>query len=60
MEREIPRARRTEQPLVLAFLDVYQLKAINDASGHAAGDRVLVKVAETVKAHVRSYDLILR
>lgn len=30
LERDMARARRTEQPLVLAFLDVDQLKAVND------------------------------
>lgn len=41
LEREIARARRAEQPLVLAFIDVDQLKVINDSRGHAAGDRML-------------------
>jgi diguanylate cyclase (GGDEF)-like protein len=60
LEREIARAKRTEQPLALAFLDVDQLKAVNDSGGHAAGDRVLVEVANAVKAQVRPYDLIIR
>jgi diguanylate cyclase (GGDEF)-like protein len=60
LEREIARVRRTEQPLVLAFLDVDQLKAVNDSGGHAAGDRVLVEVANAVRAQVRPYDLIIR
>ena len=60
LEREIARARRTEQPLALAFLDVDQLKAINDSGGHAAGDQALVEVAHAVKAQVRPYDLTIR
>jgi diguanylate cyclase (GGDEF)-like protein len=60
LEREIARARRIKQALVLAFLDVDHLKAINDSGGHPAGDRVLVEVAETVKLQVRPYDLIMR
>ena len=60
LEREIARARRTEQPLVLAFVDVDRLKAINDSRGHAAGDRMLLEVAKTLAAKLRSYDLIIR
>ncbi len=60
LEREIARARRTEQPLVLAFIDVDGLKAINDARGHAAGDRMLVEVAATLRKQMRPYDLLIR
>jgi diguanylate cyclase (GGDEF)-like protein len=60
LEREIARARRTNQQLVLAFVDVDRLKAINDSLGHAAGDRLLTQVAGTVRAKLRSYDLIVR
>jgi len=60
VEREMARARRTDQSLVLAFVDVDHLKAINDCHGHAAGDRTLVEVAKSIRAKLRSYDLIVR
>jgi diguanylate cyclase (GGDEF)-like protein len=60
LEREIARARREEKPLVLAFVDVDRLKTINDSRGHAAGDRMLLEVADTLAAKLRSYDLIMR
>jgi diguanylate cyclase (GGDEF)-like protein len=60
LEREIARARRTGAPLVVAFIDVDGLKAINDAGGHAAGDRMLVAVVNCIRATLRSYDLIMR
>jgi diguanylate cyclase (GGDEF)-like protein len=60
LEREIARARRTEHPLVLAFVDVDGLKAINDARGHAAGDRMLVELADTLRKQMRHYDLLIR
>jgi diguanylate cyclase (GGDEF)-like protein len=60
LEREIARARREEKPLVLAFVDVDRLKTINDSRGHAAGDRMLLEVADTLGAKLRSYDLIMR
>ena len=60
LEREIARARRTQQTLVLAFVDIDGLKSINDARGHAAGDRMLIEAADTLRAILRSYDLIIR
>jgi diguanylate cyclase (GGDEF)-like protein len=60
LEREIARARRTGQPLVLAFIDVDGLKAVNDTHGHPAGDQLLIAVAQQLRAHLRSYDLIIR
>lgn len=60
LEREIARAARTHQPLTVVFLDVDSLKAVNDTHGHAAGDRLLVEVATTLRAMLRPYDLIVR
>ena len=60
LEREITRAHRNEQTFSLAFLDVDGLKGVNDSCGHAAGDQLLIKVIETLRHHVRPYDLIVR
>jgi diguanylate cyclase (GGDEF)-like protein len=60
LEREMARARRSQQPLILAFVDVDQLKATNDSRGHAAGDRLLLDVADSFKRNLRSHDLIIR
>jgi len=58
--REIERARRTGTKLTLAFIDVDRLKAVNDTLGHAAGDKLLLNVVESVKTHLRPYDVIVR
>lgn len=60
LEREIVRARRTEEPLVLAFLDVDGLKVVNDSSGHGAGDRLLCRVTSVLREKLREYDVIVR
>jgi len=60
MTREMARARRTEQPLIVAYVDVDGLKTINDSLGHAAGDTTLLKVANALQAGLRSYDVIIR
>jgi diguanylate cyclase (GGDEF)-like protein len=58
--REIERARRTGCTLTLAFVDVDGLKEVNDTAGHPAGDRLLHLVAKTLRANMRSYDVIVR
>lgn len=43
-------------PACMLVIDVDRFKAINDSVGHAGGDAVLVKVAETIRSHLRSTD----
>ena len=42
------------------FIDVDDLKEVNDRQGLLEGDRALRLVADTVRANVRSYDLVVR
>ena len=58
--RELERAHRTGATLVLAFIDVDDLKQVNDNHGHLAGDALLQLVGETVRANVRPYDVVVR
>jgi diguanylate cyclase (GGDEF)-like protein len=60
LQREMDRACRIPERLAVAFIDVDGLKAVNDAGGHAAGDTLLVAVADCLRACLRSYDLIVR
>jgi diguanylate cyclase (GGDEF)-like protein len=60
LQREIDRARRAPEDLVVAFVDVDDLKGVNETKGHLAGDALLVAVADSLRARLRSYDLIMR
>jgi diguanylate cyclase (GGDEF)-like protein len=60
LDRDVARARAVGQPLAMAFVDVDYLDAVNSSLGHAAGERMLVEVAGTLRSHMRAYDLIMR
>jgi len=60
LAREAARAERYERRLALIVLDVDDFKAINDRSGHLAGDSVLAGVAERLRSVVRGADVACR
>lgn len=51
---------RHRHPLSLLVLDLDRFKTINDTYGHPLGDRVLCKVAETLRSVTRAADLCVR
>lgn len=59
-EMEIRRCRRYGHPLSLIYMDVDNFKIINDKYGHRAGDRLLVLLAEALRANFRETDLVAR
>ncbi len=60
-EQEWRRCKRTSSPLSLIVVDVDHFKRYNDSHGHSAGDIVLCKVAQTIKAMLkRPGDFIAR
>ncbi|MGH8484881.1 MAG: GGDEF domain-containing response regulator, partial [Pseudomonas sp.] len=54
------RARREEQPLSFAMLDIDHFKQINDSHGHPMGDRVIKSLALFLKQRLRKTDFIGR
>ncbi len=58
--QEVDRARRGDGRLVFAFVDVDNLKMVNDRDGHAAGDRVLQALVSIMRTNLRSFDPIVR
>lgn len=46
--------------LSVLMLDLDHFKRVNDTWGHAAGDAALARFADTIRAHVRSSDLVAR
>jgi diguanylate cyclase (GGDEF)-like protein len=53
-------AQRESAEFALLMLDLDSFKPINDRYGHASGDRVLVEVAQRLRAHVRHDETVAR
>ena len=60
LQRAIALTRRHDTPASVIFVDLNDFKGINDSHGHAAGDAVLVAVAERLVAGVREEDIVGR
>jgi diguanylate cyclase (GGDEF)-like protein/PAS domain S-box-containing protein len=58
--QEVESARRRDQPLTLAMIDLDHFKTVNDTYGHATGDRVLRSLANMLKQRLRISDTIGR
>ena len=58
--RALRSAAKAKERVAVLYLDSDRFKEINDSFGHAAGDAVLVAVAERVRAQLREDDLVAR
>ncbi len=59
-ERQLKLGRRAGRPMLLFFVDMDRLKAINDGFGHQEGDRALVRTAQALERTFRDSDLLAR
>lgn len=59
-EKALRTAIRNGRPISLAMLDIDRFKAINDARGHAGGDRVLTHFGQLIGNGLRASDLFIR
>ena len=59
-EREFKTAKRYGHPCSLLLMDIDHFKDVNDSAGHAAGDAVLVALAERCSRILRVVDIFGR
>ncbi|MFO7706097.1 MAG: diguanylate cyclase [Halopseudomonas sp.] len=53
-------AKTSRAPLSVMVIDIDHFKHVNDDHGHAIGDRVILKLARTLKHQSRTTDLVAR
>jgi diguanylate cyclase (GGDEF)-like protein/PAS domain S-box-containing protein len=58
--RAIAQASDTHSKLAVLFIDLDHFKEVNDTLGHAAGDQLLITVAERLSGAVRQSDIVAR
>lgn len=60
IEREESRCRRYGHPACVVYVDLDDMKQVNDTQGHAAGDLYLQRAAAVLLESVRSSDVVAR
>jgi diguanylate cyclase (GGDEF)-like protein len=60
LDAELSRALRFSEPFAVLFVELDQMKVVNDRHGHQAGDTVLIELARRLTEAVREVDVVAR
>jgi diguanylate cyclase (GGDEF)-like protein len=59
-ESALARTRSSNELVSIVLVDLDRFKAVNDTHGHKAGDRLLISVADRLRANLRADDIVAR
>jgi len=60
LQRAIVRSQREDRQLAVVYLDLDDFKVVNDSLGHAAGDQLLMEVADRLGKLIHKPDTVAR
>ncbi len=60
LKDEMLNASVTGNELTIAYIDINDLKMVNDRYGHKEGDRMILKITEIIESNLRDRDIIAR
>lgn len=60
LSARIRESKVSGRPLTICFVDINNLKQVNDKLGHKAGDRLIEVVCDTIRSSLRNKDFVCR
>ncbi|MFZ5752763.1 MAG: GGDEF domain-containing protein [Bacillota bacterium] len=60
LEKHVEECRLNKEALTICYIDLDNLKKVNDIYGHAAGDKMIVNFTEILKKNTRDCDYVCR
>jgi len=60
LEKEIKNTNRKETPFALGYIDINDLKIVNDTYGHEEGDFLILTSTRFIKESIRETDILCR
>lgn len=60
MDKELNLSKIGNINLIVCFVDVDELKTVNDNFGHQEGNKILINMAKILKDSIRKTDFVIR